>query len=106
MKGGPQFCKTCREAHKQSGKPLDCENCPDACPHIRDGNRKTMELYALCSNCLNYSGNMERVFVTGFNWANVKVLSELGGIPITKPVLRRLRTIENLVIKVSTNGSK
>ena len=56
-------------------------------------------------NCVRYVGTMETVMVTGIDWCNLKAVAELSGVKITKPMMKRLRLIESLVIKESVENA-
>jgi hypothetical protein len=50
---------------------------------------------------------MENVMVAGIDWINLKAVAELSNVKITQPMMKRLRTIETLLIKESVeNASK
>lgn len=106
MNGGPKFCENCQKVAKQTGKKLDCKNCPDRFPNIHPKNRKAMHAYSLCSNCVNYVSTMAGVAVTGFDWANLKALLELSGVNLTKLDIKRLRLIETLIIEESAKEQR
>lgn len=58
-------------------------------------------------NCVRYVATTESIMVTGIDWVNLKAVAELSGVKITKPMMKRLRLIESLLIKESVeNGSK
>ena len=66
-----------------------------------------MQFFGMASNCVRYVSTMENIMVTGIDWVNLKAVADLSGIKITKPMMRRLRLIESLLIKESVeNGSK
>ena len=56
-------------------------------------------------NCVRYVATMERMMVTGIDWVNLKAVAELSGIKITKPMMKRLRLIESLLIKESVENA-
>lgn len=56
-------------------------------------------------NCVRYVATMERIMVTGIDWVNLKAVAELSGIKITKPMMKRLRLIESLLIKESVENA-
>lgn len=88
-------------------KDLKCESCPDKIPDVADGNINTMRFFGMASNCVRYVGTMENIMVTGMDWVNVKAVAELSGVTITRPMMKRLRLIESLLIKESVeNASK
>ena len=66
-----------------------------------------MQFFGMASNCVRYVSTMENIMVTGIDWVNLKAVAELSGVKITKPMMKRLRLIESLLIKESVkNGSK
>ena len=66
-----------------------------------------MHFFGLAENCVRYVATMENVMVTGIDWVNLKALAELNDIKLSKPVMKRLRVIESLLIKESVaNASK
>lgn len=83
-------------------KPV-CEGCPDRIPDLRTNNIPAMSLYLKASNCLRYISGMERIYVSGIDWVNLKTIAELEQIPITKSMMKRLLLIENLLIEESNN---
>lgn len=106
MNGGPRYCETCRKVAKQRGEVLDCRNCPDRCPDALPGNVKALDFYFRVANCVHYVSTMERPFISGLNWQDIKAFSEMYGERLTRPMLMKLRTIESLLIKESVgNGS-
>jgi hypothetical protein len=56
-------------------------------------------------NCVRYVATMERIMVTGIDWVNLKAVAELSHIKITKPMMKRLRLIESLLIKESVENA-
>ena len=56
-------------------------------------------------NCVRYVATMERVLITGIDWVNLKAVAELSGVKITKPMMKRLRLIESLLIKESVESA-
>ena len=56
-------------------------------------------------NCVRYVATMERIMVTGIDWVNLKAVAELSHIKITKPMMKRLRLIESLLIKESAENA-
>ena len=73
---------------------------------MRNGNLKTMMFFeGMAVNCVRYVGTMERVMVTGIDWVNLKAVAELSGVKITKPMMKRLRIIESLLIKESVENA-
>lgn len=56
-------------------------------------------------NCVRYVATMDRVMVTGIDWVNLKAVAELSGVKITKPMMKRLRIIESLLIKESVENA-
>ena len=56
-------------------------------------------------NCVRYVATMERIMVTGIDWVNLKAVAELSGVKITKPMMKRLRLIESLLIKESVENA-
>ena len=81
---------------------MDCKNCPDKIPGLREGNYKTMVFYeGMAANCVRYVATMDSVTVAGMDWVNLKAVAELSGVRITKPMMKRLRVIESLLIKES-----
>ena len=66
-----------------------------------------MRFWGIASNCVRYVSTMENVMVAGIDWINLKAVAELSNVKITQPMMRRLRTIETLLIKESVeNASK
>ncbi len=60
----------------------------------------------MASNCIRYVGTMEGVFVMGIDWVNLKAVAELNRVKLTKPMIKRLHIIENLLIKESVTNAK
>ena len=86
---------------------MDCKNCPDKIPDLREGNYKTMLFYeGMAVNCVRYVGTMESIMVTGIDWVNLKAVADLSGVKVTKPMMKRLRVIESLLIKESVENAK
>lgn len=56
-------------------------------------------------NCVRYVGTMEAIMVTGIDWVNLKAVAELSHVKITKPMMKRLRLIESLLIKESVENA-
>ena len=56
-------------------------------------------------NCVRYVATMERIMVTGIDWVNLKAVAELSHVKITKPMMKRLRLIESLLIKESVENA-
>lgn len=56
-------------------------------------------------NCVRYVATMDRVMVTGIDWVNLKAVAELSGVKVTKPMMKRLRLIESLLIKESVENA-
>ena len=74
---------------------------------MRQGNYKTMTFFeGMAVNCVRYVGTMESIMVTGIDWVNLKAVAELSGVKITKPMMKRLRLIESLLIKESFENAK
>lgn len=65
-----------------------------------------MKFFGIASNCVKYISTMEDIMVTGIDWVNLKALAELSGVKITKPMMKRLRIIENLLIKESVENAR
>ena len=66
-----------------------------------------MRFWGIASNCVRYVSTMENVMVAGIDWINLKAVAELSNVKITQPMMKRLRTIETLLIKESVeNASK
>ena len=86
-------------------KEVNCNGCPDKIPDVTEGNIKTMQFFGVAANCVRYVSTMESVTITGFDWVNVKAVAELSGIKITKLMMKRLRLIENLLIKESVESA-
>lgn len=86
---------------------MDCESCPDKVPDLRNGNKKTMVFFeGMAVNCVRYVSTMEAIMVTGIDWVNLKAVAELSGVKITRAMMKRLRTIESLLIKESIENAK
>jgi len=64
-----------------------------------------MMLFGTASNCVRYVGTMDGIMVTGIDWVNLKTIAELNRIKITRPMMRRLRVIETLLIKESVGNA-
>lgn len=64
-----------------------------------------MMFFHMASNCVRYVSTMDGIMVTGMDWVNVKTLAELNKLKITKPMMRRLRVIETLLIKESVGNA-
>ena len=64
-----------------------------------------MMLFGTASNCVRYVGTMDGIMVTGIDWVNLKTIAELNKIDITRPMMRRLRVIETLLIKESVGNA-
>ena len=86
-------------------KEINCNECPDKIPDVTEGNIKTMQFFGMASNCVRYAGTMENIMVTGMDWVNLKAVADLSGIKITKPMMKRLRLIESLLIKESVENA-
>lgn len=99
MKGGPKFCDTCRKAAQAMGREVECKDCPDRPPDVREGNIAVLNFYALVANCVRYASTMDGPFVSGFNWTDIKAVAEMAGVEITKRTLKKLRIIESLLIE-------
>ena len=65
-----------------------------------------MRFYDIAVNCVRYVATMESIMVTGIDWTNLKAVAELSGVRITKPMMKRLRVIETLLIKESIENAK
>ena len=59
----------------------------------------------LAVNCVRYVGTMESIMVTGIDWVNLKAVADLSGVRITKPMMKRLKLIESLLIKESVKNA-
>lgn len=57
-------------------------------------------------NCVRYVGTMSDILVMGIDWSNLKAVAELNRIKLTRPMMRRLHVIENLLIKESVENAK
>lgn len=64
-----------------------------------------MQFFGMASNCVRYVGTMGNIAVTGIDWVNLKAFAELSGVRITQPMMKRLRTIESLLIKESVENA-
>ena len=64
-----------------------------------------MQFFGMAANCVRYVSTMESVMVTGIDWVNLKAVAELSGIKITRPMMKRLRIIESLLIKESVTDA-
>lgn len=59
----------------------------------------------MAANCVRYVGTMEAIVVMGIDWVNLKAVAELSHVKITKPMMKRLRLIESLLIKESVENA-
>ena len=57
-------------------------------------------------NCVRYASTMESILVMGIDWANLKAVADLSRTRISVPMLKRLRVIENMLIKESVANAK
>ena len=64
-----------------------------------------MQFFGMAANCVKYVSTMERPMVTGIDWVNLKAIADLSGIKVTKTMMKRLRVIENLLIKESVEDA-
>lgn len=65
-----------------------------------------MMFYCLIQNCVKYVSTMENILVTGFDWTNIKAIADISKQVISKPMFRRLRHVESLVIKESVENAR
>ena len=80
---------------------IDCATCPSRCPDIMKGNVDIFRFYRKISNCTVMASTMEGIYITGFRWTDIKTLADLYHFKLSRPVMTKLRKLEDLVIEES-----
>ena len=63
------------------------------------GNDRAVRLYNATSGCINYVATMDGVFATGFNWQEIRSLSEVMGIDFTAGIYMKMKALESAFLK-------
>lgn len=75
-------------------------------PDISPSNMYFLRFWAKIQRCFHWAGGGTGAFRTGLDWADVKTISEIEKVKLSKPILARLRKAESLCVASDINNLK